>query len=268
MDVLVLAWKPITEIVVLWYILYIFLLFLRGTRAFHVLKGLVLLAILYLITKKLDLYVINWLLTKLFALSVIGFLVIFHPELRRGLAQIGQNKIFELFAKEEEIIDELVKAVVSMSQRKIGAIIAIGRQVSLLSYVESGVALDCKVSSEVVRSIFIPNGPLHDGGVVISDNRIQAAGCLFPLSESPNVSKIMGTRHRAAIGLTEETDAAVIVVSEETGAISVAINGKLTRDLDRDSLGRILRNLFRNESGHKKRSKFWQWGGNKGQKIG
>lgn len=253
-------WKAIVEIVILWYILYIFLLFLRGTRAFYILKGLLFLAGLYLITEYFHLGVINWLLTRLFALSVIGFLVIFHPELRHGLAQIGQNRIFGGFFKEKEnIVDTLVSAIVNMSQRKTGAIIAIERHVPLLSYMESGVSLDGKVTTELISAIFMPNGPLHDGGVVISANRVQAAGCLFPLTQNPHISKTLGTRHRAAIGLTEETDAAVVITSEETGAISLAINGRLTRDLDKETFARILRNLFQVRAGNKPANRFWSW---------
>lgn len=257
-------WKAIIEIFILWYIHYILFLFLRGTRAFNALKGLLILAVLYLVTEKLNLYVINWLLTKLFALSVIGFLVIFHPELRRGLARIGgQNEIFEIFLKDEEVVEELVQAIVSMSQRKIGSIIAIERQVSLLTYVESGLPMDSKITKEIIWSIFITNGPLHDGGVILSSNRIQAAGCLFPLTQDTNVSKTLGTRHRAAIGLTEETDALCIVTSEETGAISIAIGGKLTRDLDKETLSNILKNLLCAKKQPEQKGKFWKWAGKK-----
>ena len=196
---------------------------------------------MFFAASRFGLSAVSWILAKILAISVIGFLIIFQPEIRRGLARLGQ---FGMFTAKEQIVDEIVKAAVWFSERKIGAIIAIEREVGLGSYIESGVHLDSKVTSELLTTIFTPNTLLHDGGVIIQLDRIVAAGCLFPLAQDSQIARQLGTRHRAAIGLTEETDAAVVVVSEETGAISVVVGGKLTRDLSKESLTKILANLL------------------------
>lgn len=229
------------EIGILWLIIYGLLLFIKGTRAAQLLKGLVIVILLFILSQKLGLTVLNWLLTKIFALSVIGALIIFQPEIRRGLARIGQ---FGIFTAKEQIVDEIVDAACFMSEAKIGALIAIEREVGLGTYVESGVPLDSKISSELLISIFTPPNPLHDGAVVVQLDRVVAAGCLFPLAQESSVARSLGTRHRAAVGLTEETDAVVVVVSEETGSISIGVKGKLTRNLNRDTLYKILSNLL------------------------
>ncbi|MFA5165106.1 MAG: diadenylate cyclase CdaA [Candidatus Omnitrophota bacterium] len=244
MQLIVAVWKPIIEIGIIWYVIYKLLEFIKGTRAVQVLRGIIIIAVIFLLTQQLRFDVINWIFTKLFALSVIAFLIVFQPELRSGLARIGREKVFGNILTEERTIEEIAKSVSILARKKIGAIIAIEREVSLEPYTESGVALDGSITSELLNTIFMPNTPLHDGGVVVHGDRIVAAGCLFPLSQSPDISKLLGTRHRSAIGLTEETDAVCVVVSEETGIISVANAGKLTRDLDRDRLINHLRVLL------------------------
>jgi len=239
------VYRPILEILILWYVFYILFTFIRGTRAFQVFRGIIMLTLVFFITQKLGLTVISWILTKLFAISVIAFVIIFQPELRRGLARIGQNPILGTFIKEEKIIEDIVRALMSLSKKKIGCLIAIEREIGLRPYIESGVVLDANVTTEVLTSIFTPNASLHDGGVVIEGGRIAAAGCLFPLTQNQNISKALGTRHRAAIGLSEETDAVILVVSEETGGISAAMDGRITSELDRESITSILRNLYR-----------------------
>ena len=234
--------KVVIEILVLWFVFYMTILYIKGTRTVQVLKGIFILAAIFLITQRLGLETINWILTKLIPISIIAFLIIFQPELRRGLARLGQ---FGIFPAKEQVIDEIAKSAVALSKKKIGALVAIEREVGLRAYIESGVPLDAKVSSELINTIFMPNTPLHDGGIVIEEDRIVAAGCLFPLSQESHVTRTFGTRHRAALGLTEETDAIVVVVSEETGTISIAVGGKLTRDLDREGLVKSLRNLYR-----------------------
>ncbi len=238
-------WKPFIEILALWFIYYKLLAFLKGTRAIQVLRGLVILVLAFFLAQYFELYTLDWILTRLLAISVISFLILFQPELRRGLANLGQKRLFNITSGEAKIIDELSEAALILAKRKIGALIAIEREASLDPYFESGVYLNSRISNELICTIFTPNTPLHDGGVVIRQDRIAVAGCLFPLTENPKISKLLGTRHRAAIGLTEETDAVVLVVSEETGGISIAIGGKLTRHLDKDGLTRILRNLYR-----------------------
>lgn len=170
--------------------------------------------------------------------------MLFQNELRRGLTRIGQNPIFKLFLKEERLIDEIVKSVSALSKKKIGALIAIEREISLKQYAESGIVVDGVVSFELISTVFMPNTPLHDGGIVVQGSRIQSAGCLFPLSQNPGISKALGTRHRAALGLSEETDAVVLVVSEESGAISIAEKGELNRGIDASDLRRILMAMY------------------------
>ncbi|HTL71487.1 MAG TPA: DNA integrity scanning protein DisA nucleotide-binding domain protein, partial [Candidatus Eisenbacteria bacterium] len=155
---------------------------------------------------------------------------------RRGLTRIGQSPLFKMFLKEERLVEDVVKAVVEMSRAKTGALIAIERQVTLKPYAESGTPLDAILSSELLLAIFMPNAPFHDGGTIIEGGRVAAASCLFPLSQSQSLSKALGTRHRAALGLSEETDAFVVVVSEETGTISVMNGGKIVRGVDEDGL--------------------------------
>ena len=247
MNLFVTFLKIAVEIAILWWVIYAVLLFIKGTRAAQLLKGLIVVALLFLLAEKLGLYAVSWLLTKLLALSVIGFLIIFQPEIRRGLARIGQ---FGVFTAREQVIDELVKAAVWLSGEKKGAIIAIEREVGLGPYMESGVHLDSRVNSELLVTIFMPSTPLHDGGVVIQLDRIAAAGCLFPLAQESQLARQLGTRHRAAVGLTEETDAVVVVISEETGAISLVVGGKLTRDLSKEALTKDLTNLLY-RPGHK-----------------
>jgi diadenylate cyclase len=240
-----LVMKPIVEISILWFVLYRILIFFQGTRAFQVLKGIIFLVIAFFVFQKLGLNTLDWLLRKFFAISIIAVLIIFQPELRQGLAKLGQQHFFAVFLKEEEIqaiIDEVVNAVDIFSRRKIGAIIAFERAIRLKTYAESGIILDSKISSEIIQSIFIPNSPIHDGGIVIQGDRIISAVCLFPLTENPNIDKTIGTRHRAAVGLSEQTDAVVIVVSEETGNISLAINGRLIKIENKVSLIKQLRN--------------------------
>ena len=234
--------KVIAEIAILWFCYYVLILYIKGTRTVQVLKGIFIVIVIFFITQWLGLGTITWIMTKLIPISIIALIIIFQPELRRGLARIGQ---FGAFPAKEIIIDEIAKSASTLSKKKIGALIAIEREIGLKPYIESGVSMDSKVSSELINTVFMPNTPLHDGGIIIEEDRIVAAGCLFPLTQEAHITKTLGTRHRAAIGLSEETDAIVVVVSEETGAISIAIGGKLTRDLNKEVLSKTLNNLYR-----------------------
>ena len=244
--------KMLAEIGILWFVYYVILLFARGTRGVYVLRGIILIALFFIITKQLNLERINWIFTKLFGLSILAFLIIFQQEIRRGLANIGQRRWSRFFLKESEIISEITSACFLLSRKKIGALIAIERETRLENYIESGIEIDAKVNAELLMTIFTPNTPLHDGGIVISGDRITATGCLFPLTQNPKVSSNLGTRHRAALGISEETDAIVVIVSEETGGVSVAIAGRLTHDLDREAMERVLSNLYRPDKKGKK----------------
>ncbi|MFH0878022.1 MAG: diadenylate cyclase CdaA [Candidatus Omnitrophota bacterium] len=231
--------KPAIEISILWFVFFRIMIFFEGTRAGQVWKGILILVITFFLAQKLGLNTLDWILTKLFAISVVAAIVIFQPELRFGLARLGQPHLFSTVLKAEEI-DELIKqltqALLGLSQKKVGALIALEREDRLKSYIDSGVVMESKVSPELLETIFTPTSPLHDGGVVIQGNRIAAASCLFPLTQNPYLSHGLGTRHRAAIGLCEESDAIVLIVSEETGHISLAVRGRLAQALSREEL--------------------------------
>ncbi|MEW6008409.1 MAG: diadenylate cyclase CdaA [Candidatus Omnitrophota bacterium] len=247
LDYIFLNWRPALEILILWFIFYRMLVFFEGSRAVNVLRGIIILIIAFFVSQKLGLLAIEWLLTKLFAFWLIAIIVIFQPELRHGLARLGQQHLFYLPPKEEELdqmIKELVKAIRRFSYEHVGAIIALERQQKLRTFTESGVQLDSIVSTELLHTIFAHGTPLHDGGVVITGNRIVAAACLFPLTQQQGLSPVFGTRHRAAIGLSEETDAVVIVVSEERGEISLALNGRLNSKLEIEKLDSTIKNLL------------------------
>ncbi|MFC1548466.1 diadenylate cyclase CdaA [Candidatus Omnitrophota bacterium] len=238
---MVMLWEMIVEILIIWAVYYMVYLLLKNTAAEQVLKGLIIISFIIILTKGFNLVIINWLLTRLLAISVIAFIIIFQPEIRRGLARIGR---FGIFTGEREILNEISKAAVVLSKKKIGALVAIEREIGLRRYVESGVSVDSRVTSELLNTIFDPSTPLHDGGIIVSEHRIEAAACLFPLTQNPNVPKTMGTRHRAAMGLSEETDAVVVVVSEETGGISIAVGGKMTKDIEPKSLAKALEKVY------------------------
>lgn len=256
-------WKPILELVIIWFAVYRALLFIQGTRTVQVVIGILMLMLLAAVTQFFELTIINWVLSKLFAIGVIAFFIIFQPELRRALARFGQNIAFRTFVRKGGLLDEIVSAVETFSSSKIGALIAIERDIGLRNYVESGVIVDAKVSAELLTTIFFPNSPLHDGGIIIEDERVVSCGSLFPLSQNPDLNKTLGTRHRAGLGLTEETDAVVIIVSEETGGVSLAVHGKMTKEVTSKELRRILLNLFKPIT--RQYSIFEMW---KGFKIG
>ncbi|MDP3792008.1 MAG: diadenylate cyclase CdaA [Candidatus Omnitrophota bacterium] len=231
------------EIIILWYVIYMILLFIKGTRTEQLLKGLVIIGAIFVAARQLRLEAISWVMMSLFPLSVIALIIIFQPELRQGLARLGQ---FGIYQEEEGIVDEISRAASYLSQNRTGALIAIEREGGLKTYIESGVPIDGKVTKELIISIFSSKAPLHDGAVIIQHGRIIAAGCLLPLSQETNISKSFGTRHRAAIGLSEETDAICVVVSEETGAISVCMGGKLIHKISEDDLVKLLKEVFHN----------------------
>ena len=248
-----LRWQDIVDIALMSIILYRLLLIIKGTRAVHMLIGLGVLVFASLFSSYFELYTIDWLIQSFWAQLVLAIIIIFQPEIRRALAQMGETQLFQTFTSAEELksLEEIVRASVSLANRKIGALIAIERNTSLKDFIEMGTQLDAKVSKEVLMSIFHPTSPIHDGAVVIRGNRIIAAGCFLPITTSPELSKSMGTRHRAGLGLTEDTDAIVIIVSEETGLISMAMHGKLDTHLDMGTLRDILTDLFTSKKAKK-----------------
>ncbi len=237
--------SDLLEIAVLWVIFYYLLKLLRGTRGAQVLSGLALAFVAVLtLTHFLQLHALNWIFRTFSVNLVLAFVVIFQPEIRRALAELGSPGLLGgATAKRGEtrsIVDPLVAAVGTLSRQKIGALIALERDIGLRGVAETGVAIDAQVRPELLTSLFFPRSPLHDGGVVIREDRVVSAGCVFPLSQREELHRSMGTRHRAAIGITEETDALVVVVSEETGNISLAYKGRLSRGLDEERLRRMV----------------------------
>lgn len=236
---ILIPWEPIVEILILWFVIYQVMLFFEGTRAVQVIRGIVILLVAFFVFERLNLQVLNWILTKLFGISIIAILIIFHPEIRQGLARLGQKHIFGSVLREEELdymLKEIGMASENLSKNKIGALIAIEKDDPLSGYIESGEAVDAKISAELIEAIFTPNNPLHDGGLIIQQGRITAAGCLFPLTENKDLNRIFGTRHRAALGLSEETDAVIIIISEERQDVSLVYRNKLYKDLSREDL--------------------------------
>lgn len=239
-------WRSIFDIVVVAVVLYQLLMLIKGTRAVQLLKGILVLLIISNLAKFLDLTTISWLLNKVWQMLFIALPVVFQPELRRALEQIGRGRFFIRHPQGlglealSQVNEELVRCTQVLSKNRIGALIVIERETGVQNYVETGIKIDGVVSSEFLVNIFIPNTPLHDGAVIIRGDRVAAAGCFLPLSENMNIQKELGTRHRAAIGLTEVSDALVLTVSEETGAISVAIDGVLSRFLDEKTLRELL----------------------------
>ncbi|NLY60290.1 MAG: TIGR00159 family protein [Clostridiales bacterium] len=248
--------RHIVDITVVAFVLYQLLLLIRKTRAEQVLKGVVFLFFIYFVTKGLKLNTIAWILENTINFGITAVVIVFLPEIRRALEQIGRGRFFErslLLGDDREkdtqsIVNGIADAVANMSKTRTGALIVVEKQTGINEIIETGVKLDARLTRELLENIFIPNTPLHDGAVVIRGERIAAAGCFLPLTENPNLSKQLGTRHRAALGITESSDALAIIVSEETGVISMAQNGKLTRYLDMDGLKSVLRSIYYKEN--------------------
>lgn len=232
------------EIALITIITYQLILFIKGTRGWQMILGLTTLLLLYYLSRWFELRTIEWLLSNLFTYFVFALIVIFQAEIRRGLAQLGKGGIFSGLntQADDDVIEEIGSAVSSLSSQRIGALIILEREIGLRNYIESGIELHSRISASLLVTIFNPSVPLHDGAVIIKDSQIAAAGCFLPLTRNPMLSKSLGTRHRAAIGITEETDAIAVVVSEETGTISMIVGGKLLRGLSGDSLVTALRN--------------------------
>lgn len=255
--------RLIIDIVIVSYVIYRFLLLIKGTRAVQLLKGLAVLVVASVMAEKLQLTTINWLLSQLRLVIVVALPVVFQPELRRALEQLGRGKFFArpftLLGTEDmaRVINELVRAVQVLAKGKTGALIVVERETGLNDYIETGIRVDALVSAELLINLFVPLTPFHDGAAIVRGDRVVAAGCFLPLSDSPYLSKQLGTRHRAALGISEISDAVVIVVSEETGAVSVAEGGKLTRFLDEKNLRELLQSLLLPQSTHT--SFFWPW---------
>lgn len=235
------GWRPVLEILILATGIFWAFRFVRGTRGGQMVTGLLaLLLSLTIITRALDLKVLNVLMNQMFGVLALSLVVIFQPELRRMLAELGTLSVFTNAQQQRESIEDIVQTADRLSPVRIGALIALERNQPLSEVVEGGVPINAELTPEMLETIFFPNNAVHDGGVVVRDNRILKAACIFPLTSRTDLSKSLGTRHRAALGLSEETDAIVVVVSEETGAISFAWRGQLTSNVTVDELRAFL----------------------------
>lgn len=235
-------WIDLLDIALVSVLVYQLLKFLRGTRAIQIFVGLVVLALFYWVADRVELRSLSALLGNLFDNWILILILIFHQDIRRALSKFGETQIFSERGKEDQgrFIEELVKSAGSLATRKIGALIVIERQADVNEFAEAGIELDARLTREALTSIFMPVSPLHDGAVIIRDGRILKAGCFLPLSLNPLLSSSMGTRHRAALGITEETDAVCIVVSEEKGSLSFARAGKISHDLESAQVRKLL----------------------------
>ncbi len=247
--------NDILDILIVAFIVYKVISFIRDTRAQQLVKGLLVLIAAFFLSDVLDLYALNWILRGTLTMGIIALVVVFQPELRRGLEYVGRSKIvkapFGQLDKEKakDITDEFVKAVNSFSATKTGALIILERETALVDIAETGTEVNADISAQLLGNIFYEGAPLHDGAVIIRADRMYAAGCVLPLTENKNLNKSLGTRHRAGIGITEHSDAISIIVSEETGVISMAVDGKLTRFLDTKTVEKTLLNLYLNKEG-------------------
>ena len=239
------GWRPVVEIIILTVGIYYALRFIRGTRGAPVVTGfLVLLLAFVLVSFLLKLTVLRYLLSGFSVYFLLAVLVIFQPELRRMLAELGNLPLFATAHEQRENIEVIIQTVERLADVRIGALIAMEQSIHLQEAVESGIVVDCEATPEMLETIFFPNNAIHDGGVILKGDRIAYAACIFPLTQRQDLNKSLGTRHRAAIGLSEETDAVVVVVSEETGAVSYAYKGQLTRGVTSEELRAFLTSVL------------------------
>ncbi len=259
----------VIDILLVWFVVYKLITLIKGTKAVQLLKGIFFIVIAYLITQALNLETLGWIMQQVLNWGFLAIIIIFQPEMRRALEQLGRGKLFSSSTLNEEsernrLIEAMVKSVSYMAKRRIGALISIERETGLSEYIETGISMNSDITSELLINLFIPNTPLHDGAVIIQRNRIAAAACYLPLSESPFISKELGTRHRAALGISEVTDAITVIVSEETGAISLTANGDLHRNLSLEDFEVKLRRVwFGSQQQPQTDNSWWNWRGKK-----
>ena len=258
----------VIDILLVWFVVYKLITIIKGTKAVQLLKGIFFIIIAYLITQALDLQTLGWIMQQVLNWGFLAIIIIFQPEMRRALEQLGRGKLFSSSQLNEEsergrLIEAMSKSVSYMAKRRIGALISIERETGLSEYIETGIPMNSDITSELLINLFIPNTPLHDGAVIVQKNRIAAAACYLPLSESPFISKELGTRHRAALGISEVTDAITVIVSEETGAISLTANGDLHRNLSLGDFEVKLRRIWFGAEQQSTESSRWNWRGKK-----
>ncbi|KLA48611.1 membrane protein [Ligilactobacillus ruminis S23] len=250
----------VLDVLVVWYVIYVLMMLLRGTKAVQLFKGVVVIIVVKLISWYVGLETLSWIMDQVINWGIIAIIVIFQPEIRRGLEHLGRGSLFTSYNNkennEEKMVEALDQAIQYMSKRRIGALITIQMNTGLEDYIETGIKLDANITGALLINIFIPNTPLHDGAVIIKDNKIAVAAAYLPLSESNLIPKELGTRHRAAVGISEVTDALTIVVSEETGGVTITKNNELIRDLARQDYLKLLRNELVPKEEDKKQSFF------------
>ena len=250
------GWWDLLDIAVVSFLIYEFLKLIRGTRAAQMAVGSLFVVGMFYLSQLAPLQTLNWLIRNALVYVAFAAIVIFQSDIRRALAHFGQAPFFRYFNRQiaaDETIEEVVVATSMLAQQKIGAIIVLEREIGLRNYIESGIPLDATLTYDLLATIFRPGSPLHDGAVILQEGRVAAAACFLPLTVNPRLSRELGTRHRAAIGLTEESDAAAIVVSEESGFISIALDGEIERALSPDELRTRLRDLIQPRRRFRKR---------------
>src|ERR1700722_16890091 len=242
----IVRWQDLVDILLVCIIVYRVLLLIRGTRAVQMLTGFGIILIFYYLAERLKFYTLHTILQEFFNNLILILIIVFQDEIRKALTQVGRNPFFTTTNTIEEvaIIEDICQAASLLAQERVGALIVLERETGLKNYIEAGTMLDSKVSADLIVSIFHPTSPIHDGALIIRNSRISSAGCLLPISRDPAINKELGTRHRAALGLTHETDAVVIVVSEERGEISLVHHGTMLRDLDVNTLRQQLLELL------------------------
>lgn len=244
------GWWDVLDILAVSILIYEALKLIRGTRAVQMAVGSMLVVGLFYVSQLAPLQTLNWLIRNALVYVAFAAIVIFQSDIRRALAHLGQAPFFQYLSRQQasdETVEEVVVAATLLAQQKVGAIVAIEREIGLRNYIESGIPLDATLTYDLLLTIFKPGSPLHDGAVVLQEGRVAAAACFLPLTVNPRLSRELGTRHRAAIGLTEESDAVAVVVSEETGTISIALDGQMDRGLTPDELRRRLRQLIQGQ---------------------
>jgi len=242
----IVRWQDLVDILLVCIIVYRVLLLIRGTRAVQMLTGFGIILIFYYVAERFKFYTLHTILVEFFNNLILILIIVFQEEIRKALTQVGRNPFFTTTNTIEEvaIIEDICQAAAQLAQQRVGALIVLERETGLKNYIEAGTILDSKVSADLIAAIFQPDSPIHDGALIIRNSRISSAGCLLPISRDPAINKELGTRHRAALGLTHETDAVVIVVSEERAEISLVHHGTMARDLDVNSLRQQLLELL------------------------
>lgn len=241
-------WQDFLDIGIITFLIYRLLQIVRGSRAMQMIIGLAVILVAFVSSRALGLLTLNWILDNFLASIILVIIVIFQSDIRRALTQVGSAPMFvaadRMVQGKEDIIDEVGHAAVALAEKKVGALIVLEREVGLNEYMEIGTVLDARVSRELIESVFLPEAPIHDGALVIQKGRVTAVRCLLPLSTNPNLRNTWGTRHRAALGVTEETDAVAVVVSEQEGSVALVVGGNVTENLDGARLRSALRGLL------------------------